>query len=99
VRAESPTIGTTVAEKTARLASAPLWRTAALLPIDRNEQLAVLHEKESARGNKNRATLAVARKLVEFMLAIDRRGSDFELLKKATEVLAKRFSISLNRPY
>lgn len=43
-----------------------------------NEQLAALHEKELARGNKNRATLAVARKLVEFMLAVDRRESDFE---------------------
>ncbi len=48
-----------------------------------NEQLAVLHEKELARGNRNRATLAVARKLVEFMLAVDRRKTDFEMLKKA----------------
>jgi transposase len=48
-----------------------------------NEQLALLHEKESARGNKNRATLVVARKLVEFMLAVDRRETDFELLKEA----------------
>jgi len=48
-----------------------------------NEQLALLHEKELARGNKNRATLVVARKLVEFMLAVDRRGTDFELLKEA----------------
>ena len=47
-----------------------------------NEQLAQLHEKELARGNKNRATLAVAHKLVEFMLAVDRRETDFELLKK-----------------
>jgi transposase len=48
-----------------------------------NEQLSVLHEKELARGNRNRATLVVARKLVEFMLAVDRRETDFELLKKA----------------
>jgi transposase len=48
-----------------------------------NEQLALLHEKELARGNRNRATLTVARKLVEFMLAVDRRETDFELLKKA----------------
>jgi len=48
-----------------------------------NEQLAILHEKELARGNRNRATLAVARKLVEFMLAVDRRETDFEMLKKA----------------
>lgn len=48
-----------------------------------NEQLAVLHERESARGNRNRATLAVARKLVEFMLAVDRRGTEFKVLEKA----------------
>ncbi len=48
-----------------------------------NEQLALLHEKELARGNRNRATLAVARKLVEYMLAVDRRETDFEMLKKA----------------
>lgn len=52
---------------------APLW----------NEQLAALHEKELARGDRNRATLAVARKLVEFMLAVDRRETDFEPLKQA----------------
>jgi len=46
-----------------------------------NEQLAVLHEKELARGNRNRATLAVARKLVEFMMAVDRRESEFETTK------------------
>ncbi|MDD2944006.1 MAG: IS110 family transposase [bacterium] len=48
-----------------------------------NEQLAVLHEKELARGNRNRATLAVARKLVEFMMAVDRRESEFETTKLA----------------
>jgi transposase len=48
-----------------------------------NEQLALLHEKELARGNKNRATLVVARKLVEFMLAVDRRETDFDLGRKA----------------
>ena len=48
-----------------------------------SEQLALLHEKELARGNKNRATLAVARKLVEFMLAVDRRKTNFESLKEA----------------
>jgi len=48
-----------------------------------NEQLAVLHEKELVRGNKNRATLAVARKLVEFMMAVDRRESEFETTKLA----------------
>jgi len=48
-----------------------------------NEQLAALHDKELARGNSNSATLAVARKLVEYLLAVDRRTSKFEKLKKA----------------
>jgi len=48
-----------------------------------NEQLALLHEKELARGNKNRATLSVARKLVEYMLAVDRRETNFESMKTA----------------
>jgi transposase len=43
-----------------------------------NPQLAALHEKELAKGNRNRATLAVARKLVEYLLAVDRRGTPFE---------------------
>jgi len=42
-----------------------------------NPQLAALHERELARGNRNRATLAVARKLVEYLLAVDRRGTPF----------------------
>jgi len=42
-----------------------------------NPQLAMLYEKELTRGNRNRATLAVARKLVIYMLAVDRRGEPF----------------------
>jgi transposase len=42
-----------------------------------NPQLAALHEKELARGNRNRATLSVARKLVEYMLAVERQQKDF----------------------
>jgi transposase len=56
---------------------------AAKLAPNWNRQLAQLHEKELARGNWNRATLVVARKLVEYMLAVDRRGTDFDLLNEA----------------
>lgn len=45
-----------------------------------NPHLAAVHEKELLRGNRNQATVAVARKLVEFMLAVDRRGTPFELV-------------------
>ncbi len=48
-----------------------------------NDQLAMVHAKELARGNRNRATLAVARKLVKYLLAVDRRNSDFESLQQA----------------
>jgi len=48
-----------------------------------NEQLALLYVKELARGNKNHAILVIARKLVEYLLAVDRRETDFELLKRA----------------
>lgn len=43
-----------------------------------NPRLAAVYEKELVRGNKNQATLAVARKLVEYLLAVDRRGTPFE---------------------
>jgi len=56
---------------------------AAKLAPQWNEQLAALHEKELLRGNRNRATLAVARKLVEFLLAVDRRDSGFEKKQQA----------------
>lgn len=43
-----------------------------------NPQLAQAHERELQRGNKNRATLAVARKLVAYLLAVDKSGRPFE---------------------
>lgn len=50
---------------------APIW----------NSLLADVHQKESARGNRNRATLAVARKLVAYMLSVDKSGKDFSMVK------------------
>jgi transposase len=47
-----------------------------------NEQLAILHERELKKGNRNRATLAVARKLVAYMLAVDKKQTDFTLPAK-----------------
>jgi transposase len=48
-----------------------------------NPQLALVHERELTKGNKNRATLAVARKLVTYMLAVDKSGIDFVLTSEA----------------
>ena len=42
-----------------------------------NPQLAVIHERELMKGSRNRATLAVARKLVAYMLAVDRKEAAF----------------------
>jgi transposase len=39
--------------------------------------LALVYEKEKKKGNANRATLAVARKLVAYLLAVDRGQRDF----------------------
>ena len=42
-----------------------------------SDELALLYERERQRGNANRATLAVARKMVAHMLAVERRNTDF----------------------
>lgn len=42
-----------------------------------NPELQAVHERELARGSRNRATLAVARKLVAYLLAVDRAGEPF----------------------
>src|SRR6266852_6159741 len=43
-----------------------------------NEQLAAVHTRELGRGNRNRATLAVARKMVAYLMAVDKNGSPFQ---------------------
>ncbi|WP_228721450.1 IS110 family transposase [Desulfosediminicola ganghwensis] len=42
-----------------------------------NTQLAAIHERELKKGNRNRATLAVARKIVAYMMAVDKTKADF----------------------
>jgi transposase len=44
-----------------------------------NPQLEAVHARELERGNRNRATLAVARKLVAYLLAVDKSGQPFEI--------------------
>lgn len=45
-----------------------------------NPQLAAVYERERARGaNPNQATIAVARKLVAYLLCVDKSGKPFEL--------------------
>ncbi len=47
-----------------------------------SEELALLYERERQRGNANRAALAVARKMVAYLLAVDKRSTDFILSGK-----------------
>lgn len=44
-----------------------------------NPQLAALHARELERGHSNRATLAVARKLAAYLLAVDKSNRRFQL--------------------
>jgi transposase len=43
--------------------------------------LAMLYDKESHKGNANRATLAVARKLVAYLMAVDRGQRSFQTVE------------------
>jgi transposase len=53
-----------------------LIEAAKLAPRECHE-LAVIRARALERGNPNRATLAVARKMVCYMLAVERRKQDF----------------------
>lgn len=48
-----------------------------------NPQLALVHEHELTKGHRNRATLAVARKLVAYLLAVDKSENNFVAVAKA----------------
>ncbi len=43
--------------------------------------LAMLYDKEKQKGNTNRATLAVARKLVAYLMAVDRGQRNFQVVE------------------
>jgi len=51
---------------------------AAKLAPQRNTKLKEIYELEITRGHRNRATLILARKLVAYLLAVDRSGRPFE---------------------
>ena len=54
-----------------------------------NPQLAAVHEHELQQGHRNRATLQVARKLVAYLMAVDKSGQPFQLrLSPALETAA-----------
>jgi transposase len=45
---------------------------------------AQLYDQAKQKGNANRATLAVARKLVAYLMAIDRRQEGFLVVERRT---------------
>jgi transposase len=49
-----------------------------------NPQMAILHAQQLQRGHANRATLQVARKLVAYLLAVDKSGKPFQLATPPT---------------
>ena len=54
-----------------------------------NPQLAAVHARELERGNRNRATLAVARKLVAYLLAVDKSGQAFQIRNQPAAAMAE----------
>jgi transposase len=47
-----------------------------------SRDLAMLYDREKQKGNANRATLAVARKVVAYLVAVDRRQKQFLVVEK-----------------
>jgi transposase len=51
-------------------------------------ELAMLYDKEKQNGNANRATLAVARKLVAYLMAVDRGQRNFQRAETSSSIAA-----------
>jgi hypothetical protein len=61
---------------------------AAKLAPQEDHDLALVYEKEKHKGNANRATLAVARKMVAYLLAVDRGQREFIPFKNSPSAMA-----------
>ncbi|HEY2466917.1 MAG TPA: hypothetical protein VGI45_03605 [Terracidiphilus sp.] len=64
-----------------------LVEAAKLAPRECHE-LALVRERELERGNPNRATLAVARKMVCYLLAVERGQRDFVPVEEFSRITA-----------
>ena len=51
-------------------------------------ELAMLYDQEKQKGNANRATLAVARKLVAYLMAVDRGQRNFLVMEESAHTAA-----------
>ena len=61
---------------------------AAKLAPRNSSGLAMIYDRERQKGNANRATLAVARKLVAYLVAVDRSRRDFLLIENQNRTAA-----------
>jgi hypothetical protein len=61
---------------------------AAKLAPRHDHDLASLYAREKQKGNANQATLAVARKLVAYLMAVDRGQRDFVPAEDRSELAA-----------
>jgi len=61
---------------------------AAKLAPRRSSGLALVYDRERQKGNANRATLAVARKLVAYLVAVDRSQRDFLVVENQNRTAA-----------
>lgn len=71
-----------ISKKRNKHLQAILIEAAKLAPL-KNSRLAQIHDRELTKGNRNRATLAVARKLVTYLLTVDKTEMDFVLAAEA----------------
>jgi len=60
--------------------------------------LALLYDQEKRKGNANRATLAVARKLVAYLMAVDRGQRPFEVVEACPPMTPHTRSEACERP-
>ncbi len=58
---------------------------AAKLAPRQDHDLALVYEREKQKGNANRATLAVARKMVAYLLAVDRGRTRLRTVRRSPE--------------
>jgi hypothetical protein len=61
---------------------------AAKLAPRNSSGLTMIYDRERQKGNANRATLAVARKLVAYLVAVDRSRRDFLLIENQNRTAA-----------
>ena len=73
--------------KTAQQIQTTLIEAAKMAPRY-SPDLAMVYDREKQRGNANRATLAVARKLLAYLMAVDRGQRNFQLLETSNGIAA-----------